>query len=199
MLKIEKMDSREKILSTLRKNQPAAALLPDLDIFASSMPDLVEKFSSTLVTIGGAIIQVNNMAQLHEHLSTTFAGKRIVSTIAALTEKIGITDFSQDPHLLENVNVAVLPAQFVVAENGAAWITNEQMGDRALPFITEHLVLVVHKPHILPTLHEAYERIGASAYALGTFIAGPSKTADIEQSLVLGAHGAKSLMVFILP
>jgi L-lactate dehydrogenase complex protein LldG len=193
------MSSREKILSTISKNQPAAAALPDLGMFASSPDNLVEKFSTTLVNIGGAVIEVNDIAQLHEHLSATFVGKRIVSTIAALTEKIGITDFNKDPHLLENVNIAVLPAQFAVAENAAIWITNEQMGDRALPFITEHLALVVRQPHILPTLHEAYERIGASGYELGTFIAGPSKTADIEQSLVLGAHGAKSLTVFILP
>lgn len=51
-------------------------------------------------------------------------------------------------------------------------------------------------------MHAAYDRIAAleaaAAYGFSTFIAGPSKTADIEQSLVLGAHGPISLTVFLL-
>ena len=70
--------------------------------------------------------------------------------------------------------------------------------ERVLPFITQHLVLIVNKADILPTLHEAYETIGQQQYGYGTFIAGPSKTADIEQSLVLGAHGSRSLWVFLM-
>jgi L-lactate dehydrogenase complex protein LldG len=38
----------------------------------------------------------------------------------------------------------------------------------------------------------------AGSYGFATFIAGPSKTADIEQSLVLGAHGPRSLIVFLI-
>jgi L-lactate dehydrogenase complex protein LldG len=92
----------------------------------------------------------------------------------------------------------VLPGNFGVAENGAVWITESGMGDRALPFICEHLLLVLPLTEILSNMHEAYERIGDLKYDLGTFIAGPSKTADIEQSLVLGAHGPKSLTVILV-
>ncbi len=47
-------------------------------------------------------------------------------------------------------------------------------------------------------MQQAYERIGDLDYGFGTFITGPSKTADIEQSLVLGAHGARGLTVFLM-
>ena len=47
-------------------------------------------------------------------------------------------------------------------------------------------------------MHEAYDLIGDKDYGFATFIAGPSKTADIEQSLVLGAHGPKTMTVFLL-
>jgi L-lactate dehydrogenase complex protein LldG len=102
------------------------------------------------------------------------------------------------PHELDGIDLAILEGQFGVAENGSIWITDKNMGDRALPYITEHLAIVLKKSEIVPTMHYAYDRIGTESYNLGTFIAGPSKTADIEQSLVLGAHGAKSLIVFLI-
>lgn len=97
------------------------------------------------------------------------------------------------PHELENVELAILPAYFAVAENGACWLTEALLPERVLPFITQHLILIVNKADVLPTMHEAYKNIGQQHYGYGAFIAGPSKTADIEQSLVLGAHGARSI------
>jgi len=96
------------------------------------------------------------------------------------------------------VELAVLKGHFGVAENGAIWITEDLMGHRALPFISQHLAIVIKRDSIVPTMHEAYQHIADAGYGFGTFIAGPSKTADIEQSLVLGAHGARSMTVFLL-
>jgi L-lactate dehydrogenase complex protein LldG len=192
------MDSRERILSSIKKNQPAASTLPDLNVFLSTRGEVIERFKTVLVSIGGAVLEVDSYDQVYHHLNKHFPGKRILTTISALTVKFSVADFNESPQTLADVSLAVLPGQLAVAENGAVWITDREMGDRALPYITEHLALVVQKEMILPTLHDAYERIGSSNYNLGTFIAGPSKTADIEQSLVLGAHGAKSLTVFLM-
>jgi L-lactate dehydrogenase complex protein LldG len=122
--------------------------------------------------------------------------KRIVSTQKVLPWYL--STLSSDPHAYEDVDLAILQGHFGVAENGAVWITDGLMGDRAIPFISQHLALVIQRNDIVPTLHEAYERIASYHYEYGTFIAGPSKTADIEQSLVLGAHGPKSLIVFLM-
>ena len=85
-----------------------------------------------------------------------------------------------------------------MAENSAVWIQEAQIGLRVLPFICQHLALVISQKDIVPSMHEAYARIGEASYGYGVFIAGPSKTADLEQSLVLGAHGPHSLTIFII-
>ena len=63
------------------------------------------------------------------------------------------------------------------------------------PFICQHLVINVKKT--VPHMHAAYEELGKVNSGFGLFLSGPSKTADIEQSLVIGAHGARSLTVVI--
>jgi hypothetical protein len=98
----------------------------------------------------------------------------------------------------EDVDLVVLQGLFGVAENGAVWITDAQLPDRVLPFITQNLVLIVNRASLVPTLTEAYQEIGSAHYEFGMFVAGPSKTADIEQSLVLGAHGPKTMTVVLL-
>jgi L-lactate dehydrogenase complex protein LldG len=97
---------------------------------------------------------------------------------------------------LEQVDLAVIQGEIGVAENGTIWVPESNMLNRALPFITQHLVLVLDKKNIVANMQQAYDKLeGVGSY--GVFIAGPSKTADIEQSLVIGAHGARSMMVLI--
>jgi len=65
-------------------------------------------------------------------------------------------------------------------------------------FLCQHLAFVVRAENVLHNLHQAYERLDFEQPAFGVFIAGPSKTADVEQSLVIGAHGPRSHTVFVV-
>jgi L-lactate dehydrogenase complex protein LldG len=96
---------------------------------------------------------------------------------------------------LAEVEVLEIDGAFGVAENGAIWLTEEALPHRVAPFICQHLVIHVQK--IVPNMHAAYEELSNQTTGFGLFLAGPSKTADIEQSLVIGAHGARSLTVVI--
>ena len=190
------MNSRSKILEELEKDKRPESLLPELPEPESTLPDAIEKFKTVLESIGGNAVLVNHWDEIDLYLNHRFSkGERRINCIPDLG---AVTVFGQDPHGLENVALTILQGHFGVAENGAVWITDDFVGDRALPFICEHLAVVIQASDILPTLHEAYDRIGKSNYNFGTFIAGPSKTADIEQSLVLGAHGPKSMTVFLI-
>ncbi len=194
------MNSRSQILAAVQANQPDLNPLPLLDsFFESSENDQTQRFTHILSSIGGRVIEVDSNAEISIILKENFDLEtiRTVSGIKDIMEHTDTFDISE-PHALSNVELAILPAHFAVAENGACWINESILAERVLPFITQHLVLVVNKSDILPTMHHAYQKIGDESYGFGTFIAGPSKTADIEQSLVLGAHGARSLLVFLI-
>jgi L-lactate dehydrogenase complex protein LldG len=183
-------------LSKVRNNQPEAYPLPPIPVFQSG-DDKTQQFENVLKSIGGDVLTVDSEHAIDTYLESRF-GVELRRVRLTPGSPSGHRPLTQDPHFLEDVGLAVLPAHFGVAENGAVWITESLMGDRALPFICEHLVLVLPIEEIVPNMHDAYDRIGYKDYKLGTFIAGPSKTADIEQSLVLGAHGPKSLTVILV-
>jgi len=190
------MSSREKILNRIKINQPKLNDNGPTLLNHSLSENPTDKFKSSLAAVGGVMIELNEISEVEVNIRKLFPkASNILSGFRGVSD---VKKTADNAHVLAQVDVAVLQGEFGVAENGAVWITEETMIDRALPFICENLVLVIEKGNILPTLHEAYEHIGKSQYEYGTFISGPSKTADIEQSLVLGAHGAKTLTVFIL-
>jgi len=191
------MSSREKILAAVKKNQPRDPGAETPAVSQTVVADKKEKFKTVLTAIGGTVVEMNSTEKIAAYiLNISTDAASIISTVPGL--QLGNSISGADPHSLKNIDIAVLPGEFGVAENGAIWITDGAMGDRALPFICERLMLVIPENSLLGTMHDAYQRIGAAGYNFGTFIAGPSKTADIEQSLVLGAHGPKSLTVFLL-
>jgi L-lactate dehydrogenase complex protein LldG len=195
----KKMSSRSNILERVKLNQPGTEAPYVYHITPVSAKDATEKFKNTLTSIGGVVLEIEDVKDVNEFLIHTFPlAKEVISSFASITNNLLIRDADQDPHELKNVDVAILQGLFAVAENGAIWLTQQQMLDRALPFICENLILIINRENIVATLHEAYAFLSESDHQYGTFIAGPSKTADIEQSLVLGAHGPKTLTVFIV-
>jgi L-lactate dehydrogenase complex protein LldG len=187
------MSSRDKILAAVKQNQPDATPLPAMQGLSGNMPGTLDAYRKVLEALGGSLFEIKDESEIPALLATHYPHLQRVITATDMQRAWA----NEDPHLLEDVDMAVVPGQWGVAENGAVWLTEGEIHARVLPFICQHLAIVLHCERILPTMHEAYEKIGAPQTGFGVFIAGPSKTADIEQSLVLGAHGAKSLVVFI--
>ncbi|HLP38929.1 LutC/YkgG family protein [Lacibacter sp.] len=193
------MSARETILKAISANKPTLVDLPAIDLATViQYGDLVEQYKTVLQSIGGGTIELQDINSLKAELQTKKAnGDFVVNRIAAL----GDVENSLD-HLtatdLAAVDTAYLEGSIAVAENGAIWLYESQMGNRLLPFICQHLVIVIERKNIVPTMHHAYQQIETAKEGFGVFLAGPSKTADIEQSLVIGAHGARSLIVYII-
>jgi L-lactate dehydrogenase complex protein LldG len=193
------MSSREKILAAVLENQPSKSPLPDISAFKGVEEGRVEKYMETFINIGGSVFKVASINDIQKLIQENFdTNKRIITTLPELADGIELLSPTIDPHTFQDVELAVIKAHLAVAENGAVWLTEQVMGQRIIPYICQHLAVVVESQHIVPTLHEAYERIGEGQYGFGAFIGGPSKTADIEQALVLGAHGPISMTVFIM-
>lgn len=106
-------------------------------------------------------------------------------------------DELEDPRDLAGTDVAIVRGAFGVVENGAVWIPRA-FRHKAMLFIPEALVILLDRKQIVCNMHEAYAREDFDTYDFGSFIAGPSKTADIEQALVIGAHGARDVTVILL-
>lgn len=194
------MSSRADILNAVKENQPELLALPDIThLLEVENQDLVAEFTRVIEGIGAKVFQVNNYQEIIHQLKADFETDkiRVVSTLKEFDE-IAKPFSGLDNHELADVELMILPTHFAVAENGASWVDDELFKERVLPFIPQHLVFIVEKEKIVPTMHHAYQLIGNKKYSYGTFIAGPSKTADIEQSLVLGAHGPRSLKVFLV-
>ena len=193
------MSSREKILSAIQSNQPDYQELNIEFKFESVFENLYEKFADTLSFVGGKAIEVADYEDIKVDIRNNYQSVlNIATTIPELSE---LADFSlnvSDPHELETLNLAIIKGDFGVAENAAIWVSEKHLPHRVLPMITQYLVIVIHKKDLVTNMHRAYERAKVNEMGFGTFISGPSKTADIEQSLVIGAHGARGLVVYIL-
>jgi L-lactate dehydrogenase complex protein LldG len=195
------MSSRDDILAQLRYKSVIEMPYPDLNQSWIKFADPIETFIASVTAVGGEVVQVDRETNLTEaiDLLPVYRTAKMVASCSthAPIEGGGLDDIS-DPHDLENLDVFIADGVLGVAENGAIWLTDEKLPHRVALFITQHLILTVRRQNIVHNMHEAYQQINVTKPGFGVFISGPSKTADIEQSLVIGAHGARSLTVFIL-
>jgi L-lactate dehydrogenase complex protein LldG len=186
------MSSKNNIIGKIRSLKLAQKPLPEIPDFKGA-DDLLKAFCTSILGNKGEILSTKDLITKLE--------SGIYPLVYSTDDTFG--KFSNqalpvDVHSFSKLDLAILKGQFGVAENGAIWLDDSELRLRAIPFITEHLVIVISRDSLVATMHQAYDRIGDQHSGFGLFIAGPSKTADIEQSLVIGAHGAKSLMVVLI-
>lgn len=193
--------SKAEILNDLRSTRLEPVELPDFDREWITFEDRVQQFSDVLQAVGGRAIQVRDLEEVNRELDQLPAyaeAAKVCSLVDGIRKaNVRMAD-AADPHELEDVDFFVALGQFGVAENAAVWVTDQGVRHRVLYFLTQHLALVLPVAELVDNMHQAYQRLSFTEPGFGLFLSGPSKTADIEQSLVIGAHGARSLTVFLV-
>ncbi|MFD1631335.1 LutC/YkgG family protein [Pseudopedobacter beijingensis] len=189
--------SKEFILTTLKTNKPAEVPLPEIDqSIVLNYEDLTSQFCEVLQKIGGYFKLFNSLDEILKDIKNeSINGFNINTFNLSDAEKKDL--YQKSSYELEALDKTYIRGELGVAENGAIWINENTLPNRIIPFICQHLIIVLDAKSIVSTLHEAYNRLSFDNLGFGAFIAGPSKTADIEQSLVVGAHGARSLTVYL--
>ncbi len=193
-------DGRRAILDALRAAGAPEAPAPDLSRLGARFPDLSAKLADAVTAVAGTLVRVPDAATLGERvaaLAQQLGAARVASAVPGVPGNVAL-DTLTDPHELEGIGLAVLAGAFAVAENGAVWLPTAGLRHRGVFVVAEHLALTVPASEIVNDMHEAYRRVSFPGAGFGVFIAGPSKTADIEQALVIGAHGARSCTVFLV-
>ncbi|MCA1964143.1 MAG: LUD domain-containing protein [Prosthecobacter sp.] len=191
--------SRTRILHAVRQAQPEARPLPALDSLGvgGQSPCSLAHLTAILDFIGARVVRAPRLEDaalwMRENLPPD---AKIASRVTALPGNVDLAA-GIHPHDLDGIHCAVIPARFAVCENGAVWVEEADLGHRVLPVIAEQLLILLHAEDLVANMHAAYQRIGQMTSGFGLFLAGPSKTADIEQCLVIGAHGARGATVFI--
>lgn len=191
--------SRNMILNAIRENKPAFVPSPELVSFPEPDVNLLERFIDRLTVGGGDCELLEDQTALAKNIKKRFPSEKTVfSNIGDIYP--GTIDQSDiaSPKDFQSVDLAVIQGEFGVAENGAVWVSDQFLKFRSVCFLVQHLVLIIHQERIYENMLDAYRTIPINQPEFGCFIAGPSKTADIEQALVIGAHGPRSTVVFLI-
>ncbi|MBR2291218.1 MAG: LUD domain-containing protein [Prevotella sp.] len=196
------MSNKEDILKRYRANVREKYDMPDLsDIKAITYPDPLVQFIKMTESVGGHVIEVKEGQDINDLVKEMYPdAKEIASNLPEITIATRNPDNVGRARDLNGTDVGIIRGKFGVAENACVWIP-QTMKEKAVCFISENLIILLPKSQIVNNMHEAYKRIEFDKEydGYGTFISGPSKTADIAQVLVMGAQAARSATILLLP
>ena len=190
------MSSKDDILARIRQNTGTRYEMPKIELDATTYMDKIKSFSEVIKQTGGKAIELKDGEDVNDVIRREFPdAKRIASNLEEITCATFNPDTLEDARELNGTDVAVVKGEYGVVENAAVWLP-KQIRHKGLYFISNAMVILLDKTQLVNNMHEAYARNEKNDYNYGVFMSGPSKTADIEQALVLGAHGP--IQVFVI-
>lgn len=191
-------EARDTILARLESARPPAAEAPGPMTPPAEPTDPIETLRIRVEEAGGLFQSASRTDWMNQVRwpDGWSAMKHVYSALPAV-EARGVGRTAATDRELDCLDLCVLRAEFAVVENGAVWHVPSTPRERSAALLAQHLFVVVDTTQLVPTLHQAYDRIDLAEITFGWFLCGPSKTADIEQSLVLGAHGPRTMSLVL--
>ncbi|WP_455068603.1 LutC/YkgG family protein [Prevotella nigrescens] len=188
---------KEELLNKLRRNVVRQFDMPSKPVDGIVYSDVTNQFVEMSKTVGAKVLEVKSSDDLNFVIRKAYPNAKIFASSINGIEADLNPDTIASAADLNGTDVGIIQGELGVAENGCVWIP-QTMKERAVCFISEELVILLDKDNIVSNMHEAYKRIQMSHYGYGVFISGPSKTADIEQALVMGAQAARGVTVILV-
>jgi L-lactate dehydrogenase complex protein LldG len=191
------MSSRDEILASIRANRPQAERpLPPVPLFDANPPaSLLTAFKENLQRMGGVFLEPPATGDVLAPIRSRVADAKVVCSTAP--EIAGNRDIARisAPWELADVDFAIVPACFAVAETGSVLLSDADLRVNALAYLAQHLIVLLDTADIVVNMHHAYARPELRSGHYACFHTGPSATADIEGVLIHGAQGVRSLSV----
>jgi L-lactate dehydrogenase complex protein LldG len=206
------MDSaKNKILARLKaaqdKRGEIEVPIPDFTspIYHPLNPSLSQEFKTNLELIGGKVFickSKNDVTDQIKLICDENQQTQIFCTDPEIRTLVGsdITINSDETSFAE-ISIGITGCEFLVAHLGSVLVSSAQISGRRLNVFPETHIVVAHEAQLTDYLDQALEKL-RNKYknelpSLISNITGPSRTADIEKTLVMGMHGPKSLIVII--
>ena len=199
--------AREEILNRLKNAIHPEPEMPDFDapVYHAIEKSLDKTFKANLEAVNGSVYICHSEQDLIEQLKTLVQDIPASAVVCAETElqklliRNGIEHKNYDgPGTIE---LGITSCEFLIAHTGSVMVSAALQGGRQLSVYPPQHVVIAKKDQLIDYLHTAYNKIQEKypdqLPSQITLITGPSRTADIEKTLVMGAHGPRELHVFL--
>ena len=197
------MTARENILNRIKIGKSKANLWNNIsepnskDFFIIEDADLLYIFKNSLERINGKLIIVNNQKELLETLN------KLPNTLVCSDPKLQALLSTHNKEFIDCIDTNNYPTAFIsceaiVARLGSVLTSSEINSGRQINISPEHQVVFATQGQLVYDIKDAIEKLNCKYEKLPSMISfatGPSRTADIEKTLILGAHGPKMLTI----
>ncbi len=210
---MEETTSREKVLKKLRDAliSRSESPFPSLDLTSSVYKEIEDTLDITFAMefskVSGKFIYCENEKELQENLISLIGEnkwKQVFCTEPEIKETLantGIPFISLESEFTQ-MDVGITYCEYLIARLGSIMISSRQTSGRKLNVYPENHIVIARSSQIVPDLKDALnnikEKYKDNFPSMISVITGPSRTADIEKTLVMGAHGPKNLYVFLI-
>jgi len=181
--------------------------MEDLPLYAQTdeIPEVV--FAEQFTAVNGQFVFCEDEVQLIEsllNLAEERSWRKIYCWEQPLQEMLTQYEypFFETDKDFEQAEVGFTLCEALIARNGSILISNGNAAGRRLSIYPNVHIVLAYTSQLVMDINDAFKllkiKYGNNQPSLISTITGPSRTADIEKTLVLGAHGPKELFVFLL-